>query len=98
MACCVEEDIFRLEVTRDLGKTAVRRGRKTRGNTPIDNVILVQMLQGQYQLCNVKLGSLLSKPRLSLQVPEQFAAALEIGDQIEIGVCLETKLEADEEG
>jgi len=56
------------------------------------------MLQSQYQLCDVKLGSLLSKPRLSLQVPEQFAATLEIGDQIEIGIGLETKLEADEEG
>ena len=43
-------------------------------------------------------GSVLSKPRFSLQVPEQFAASLEIGDQIEIGVGLETKLEADEEG
>jgi len=56
------------------------------------------MFQGQYQLCNIKLGPVLSKPGFSLQVPEQFAATLEIGDQIEIRVSLETKLETDEEG
>jgi len=95
VACCVEEDIFGFEVTREEVKSCL--GTK-KDNRPIDNVILVQMLQGQYELCNIKLGPFLSKPRFSLQVPEQFAATLEIGDQIEIGVCLETKLETDEEG
>jgi hypothetical protein len=57
----------------------------------------VQVLQGQDQLGNVKFGAFFSKSSLALQVPEQFTATLKICHQVEIGVRLETKFEADEE-
>jgi hypothetical protein len=55
------------------------------------------MFQSQDQLCDVELGTLLREPGLALQMPEEFTARFEIGDEVQVGVCLEGELETDEE-
>ena len=66
-------------------------------DAPVDDVVFVQVLQRQDKLRDVKPRPLLREPGLALQVPEQFAAALEIGDEVEVRVRLEAELEPDEE-
>lgn len=56
------------------------------------------MLQSQNKFGNVEPRAFFTKAGLTLEVPEEFAATFEISDEVEIGVCLEAKLESDQEG
>jgi hypothetical protein len=74
------------------------RGRSRRPNSPIDDIILVEMLQRQHQLGNIEPRPLFRKPTLLLQVPEELPPALVVRHKIELLLRLERELEADEEG
>lgn len=64
---------------------------------PINNIVLVQMLQCQHQLGDVEPSPLLREPCLLLQMPKELSSTLEVSDEIQVRVCLEGKLQADEE-
>jgi len=97
VSCSVEEDVLWLQIARNHNQPTNAQ-RKIPKNSPINNIILVQMLQRQHQLGNIKLCPLLTKPRLPLQMPKQLAPTLKIRHKIQIRIRLETKLEANKEG
>lgn len=68
------------------------------GYSPVHNVILVQVLQREDQLGNVKPRPGLGKPAFLLQVPEQFPSALVVCDKEQVILCLEAEFQPDEEG
>jgi len=58
---------------------------------PIDDVEFVQVFESEDEFGDVKLGTILSEPGFSLEMPKELATALEIGDEIELSFCLETE-------
>jgi hypothetical protein len=58
----------------------------------------VQVSKGQNEFGNIESGSLLRELGLTLEVPEELASALEIGDEVEILIGLEAELETYKEG
>ena len=67
-------------------------------NSPVHNIVFVQMFEREDQLGNVEPGSGLGKSTLLLQVPEQFSSTLVIRDEKEVILGLETEFQPDEEG
>lgn len=55
------------------------------------------MLQSERELSNVEPRPILAEPSFLLQMPEQLASTLVVGDEIQLLLRLERKLEADEE-
>ena len=62
------------------------------------NVVLVQVLERKGEFGDVEPRAIFSEPGLSLQVPEELSARLEIGHEEEFLVGLEAKFETDQEG
>ena len=67
-------------------------------NSPVHNIVFVQMFEREDQLGNVEPGSGLGESTLLLQVPEQFSSTLVIRDEKEVILGLETEFQPDEEG
>lgn len=53
------------------------------------------MFQREDQFRDIEACSFFAEPRFSLEMPEKLATALEVGHEVQIGVRLERKLEAD---
>lgn len=77
---------------------ALPRRREGTCYLPIHDVVLVEVLERKDKLSDVEACALFAEAGLALEVPEELAAALEVGDEVEVGVGLEGELEADEEG
>lgn len=65
---------------------------------PVDNIVLVEVFEGKSEFCDVETSALLGEAGLALEMPKELTSTLKVRDKIEFGVCLEAKLEADEEG
>lgn len=107
----VEEDVLGFEIpeqkrrqndSNQLSTTSNTNSnnRGTKGkpeNSPVDDIVLVQMLQRQHQLSDVKPRPLLREPPLLLKMPEQLASTLVVRNEVELLLRLEAELESDEE-
>jgi hypothetical protein len=92
MSCSIQQDVLGLQVTIPLvGPVGVSQ------NSPVDNVVLVQMLQSQDKLGNIEPRSVFAEPTLLLQMPEKFSSALVIGHKVQFFLRLEGEFQSDEE-
>jgi len=64
----------------------------------VDDIVLVQMFEGEDEFGNVESSAFLGEATLALQVPEELASGLVVGDKVELGGALEREFETDEEG
>lgn len=62
-------------------------------NSPVYDVIFMQMFQCKDQLGDIKACSFFCESRLLLQMPEQFSPTLEVRDQVKITLCLKAELQ-----
>jgi len=64
---------------------------------PVDDIVLVEVFEGEGEFCDVETSALLGEAGLALEMPKELTSTLKIRDKIELGVSLEAKLEANEE-
>jgi len=64
---------------------------------PVDDIVLVEVFEGEGEFCDVETSALLGEASLALEMPKELTSTLEVRNKIELGVSLEAKLEADEE-
>lgn len=55
----------------------------------IDDIVLVEVLEGKDEFGNVESGALFGKAGFALEMPKELAAGFEICDEIELCICLE---------
>jgi len=66
-------------------------------NSPVNDIVFVQMLQRQDQFRDIEPRSILAKPSLLLKVPKQLSTTLVVRHEIQLFLCLEREFESDEE-
>lgn len=100
----VKEDVLGLQITveEDRGQREFRviddaRYNKQR-NSPVHDIVLVQMLKREHQFRDVESCPLLRKLCFPLEMIEELSTALEICHQVQMALALEREFEADEEG
>jgi hypothetical protein len=104
VASSVQQDVFRFQVTTDdeCGRTSQPFSQSTTKSwyphSPVHNVILVQVLECEDELGNIKPRPGLGKSAFLLQVPEQLSSALVIRDKEQVVFRLEAEFQPDEEG
>lgn len=64
---------------------------------PVDDIVLVEVFEGEGEFCDVETSALLGEAGLALEMPKELTSTLKVSDKIEFRVRLEAKLEADEE-
>lgn len=64
---------------------------------PIDNVVLVKVLQGQKNLAAIKLGAVVSEALVLLNVHHQVSSTDILHHKVEASVCLEARVERRQE-
>jgi hypothetical protein len=95
MSSGIEEDILRLEIAADDQHWSTPR---TGRDSPVHNVVLVEMFQRENQFGDVEPRPILAESSFLLEVPEKLSPALVVGNKVQLLFRLERKLEADEEG
>lgn len=65
---------------------------------PVDNVVLVEVLESQENLAPVKLGSVFAKALVLLDMHHQIASLHVFHDKVETSICLEAGVQRRQEG
>lgn len=90
----IEEDILRLEITADVQHWSTPR---TARDSPVHNVVLVEVFQRENQFGDVEPRPILAEPSLLLEMPKEFSPALVVGNKVQLLFRLEREFEAHEE-
>lgn len=82
VACSVKQDILGFQIPEEKCQGDAGGSKRRRKVSPVDNVVLVEVFEGQDQLGDVKPRPLLTESGLLLQVPEKFATALKVSHKV----------------